>query len=82
MPALHRNPDHTRIVASLAAEFNAPVDDVATLYEQERAELAADAQVTTFLHIFAARHVQEILRRRDGRTHYVSLAPATLERKG
>ena len=64
MPAPHKNPDHKQIVASLAAEFNAPIDEVATLYERERAELSADAKVTTFLHVFATRHVQEILRRR------------------
>ena len=64
MPAPHKTPDHKQIVASLAAEFNAPIDEVATLYERERAELSADAKVTTFLHVFATRHVQEILRRR------------------
>lgn len=64
MPAPHKNPDHKQIVASLAAEFNAPIDEVATLYEREQAELSAGAKVTTFLHVFATRHVQEILRQR------------------
>lgn len=64
MPAPHKNPDHGQIVASLAAEFDAPLDEVATLYERERAELFAEAKVTTFLHVFAIRHVEEILRQR------------------
>lgn len=69
MPAPHRNPDHRNVVASLAAQFNAPIDEVATLYERERAELSADAKVTMFLHVFAARHVHEILRRRAPRAN-------------
>jgi hypothetical protein len=67
MPAPHKNPDHKKIVASLAAEFKAPIDEVATLYEREQAELSAGAKVTTFLHVFATRHVQEILRQRKPR---------------
>lgn len=64
MPAAHSTPNPKRILTSLAAQFNAPVDDVESLYEQERAGLAADARVTTFLHIFAVRHVEDILRQR------------------
>jgi len=41
-----------------------PIDDVAILYEHERAELALGAHITKFLHIFAIRNVQEILRQR------------------
>lgn len=64
MPAAHQKPDPKRIVASLAAQFDAPIDDVAKLYEREQAKLAADARVMTFLHTFTIRHVQEILRQR------------------
>jgi hypothetical protein len=64
MPSPHRTPDHKKIVASLAAEFDAPIDEVATLYERERAGLSAQAKVTTFLHVLAVRQVQEILRQR------------------
>lgn len=64
MPAPHRNPDPKNVVASLAAQFNAPINEVATLYERERAELSADAKVTTYLHVIAVRHVQDILRQR------------------
>ena len=53
-----------RIVASLAEDSDVPIADVATLFERERAELAVGASITTFLNIFAIRHVQEILRKR------------------
>ena len=59
-----KQPDQKRIVASLAAECHVPVDDMATLYEHERAELASSAHITKFLHIFATRNVLEILRQR------------------
>jgi hypothetical protein len=66
MPAPHETqPDQKRIVATLAAECQVPIDEMATLYEHERAELALGARITKFLHIFAIRNVQEILRARD-----------------
>ena len=58
-----KQPDQTRIVAFLAKESQQPVADVAKLYEHERAELAFGAHITKFLHIFAIRNVQEILRK-------------------
>lgn len=61
---LEKQPDQKRIVATLAAECHVPIDDVATLYEHERAELALGAHITKFLHIFATRNVLEILRQR------------------
>ena len=59
-----KQPDQTRIVAFLAEESHQPVADVAKLYEHERAELASDAHITKFLHIFAVRNVQAILKER------------------
>lgn len=59
-----KQPDQSRIVAFLAKESQQPVADVAELYEHERAELALGARVTKFLHIFAIRNVQKILRQR------------------
>ena len=59
-----KQPDQTRIVALLAKESQQPIADVARLYEHERAELALGAHITKFLHIFAIRNVQEILRKR------------------
>lgn len=55
--------DQERIVALLAEESQVPLDDVAKLYEHEHAELAIGARITKFLHIFATRNVQEILRK-------------------
>ena len=57
-------PDESRIVAFLAEESQQRVADVAKLYEHERAELALGAHITKFLHIFAVRNVQEVLRNR------------------
>ena len=54
-----------RIVAFLAQDSDVPIADVATLFEQERAELAVGARATTFLNVFAIRRVQEILRKRS-----------------
>lgn len=59
-----KQPDQERIVASLAAECHVPINDMTTLYEHERAELALSAHITKFLHIFATRNVLEILRQR------------------
>ena len=59
-----KQPDQKRIVALLAAECHVPIDDMTTLYERERAELALSAHITKFLHIFATRNVLEILRQR------------------
>jgi Protein of unknown function (DUF3562) len=64
MSTAEKQPDPARLVAHLAAEAHVPVADVAKLYERERAALAAEARVTKFLHIFAIRSVQEILRQR------------------
>lgn len=57
-------PDQKRIVAFLAEESRVPEDEVAKLYERERAALAIGARITKFLHIFAIRKVQKILRER------------------
>ena len=65
MPTLP--PNHELIVAALAAQFEAPVDDVASLYQSQWDELAAEARVTQYLHIFALRHVRDILSKRAPR---------------
>lgn len=59
-----RVPDHMHVFASLAAESRLPIDEVATLYERERAELAVAARVSSYLDIFAIRNVREMLRKR------------------
>lgn len=74
-----KQPDQGRIVASLATECHVPVGEMAALYEHERAELAAGARITKYLHIFATRKVLELLRRPegDGTRHTANAEPAT-----
>ena len=64
MPMPDKQPDQKRIVASLAADFQFPIDDVARIYEQQRMALCVGAHNTKFVHIFATRNVEEILRKR------------------
>lgn len=64
MPTHDKQPDQKRIVAYLAEQSHMPTRDIAELYENERAELAAGAHVSKFVHIFAIRNVQGILRER------------------
>ena len=59
-----KQPDQKRIVAHLAEQSHVPTRDVAELYEHERAKLAAGAHVSKFIHIFAIRNVQGLLRGR------------------
>jgi hypothetical protein len=62
MPASQEKPPNQgRIVASLAVDCHMPVDEMAALYEHERAELASGAHVTKYLHILATRNVLEAL---------------------
>lgn len=63
--ASERQPDQNRIVAALASECHLPIGEVAALYEHERAELAMDAHVTKYLHIFATRNALAILHHRE-----------------
>jgi hypothetical protein len=76
--SLEKQPDQGRIVASLAAEWHVPVDEMAALYEHERAKLAEGAHFTKFLHIFATRNVLEILRQRGLEKHPSGLAEPAL----
>ena len=64
MPMPDKQPDQKRIVAFLAADFQLPIDDVARIYEEQRVELCLGARNTKFVHIFATRNVEEILRKR------------------
>ena len=61
---LEKPPDlkQKRIVAKLAAQCHMPVAEMTTLYETERAKLAAGAHITTFLDVFATRHILEAMR--------------------
>ena len=55
------------VVTRLAAAGNLPIEEVAMIYERERDNLAVMARVTTFLDVFAARNVEQILRTRTVR---------------
>ena len=79
MPDTHeKQPDQQRIVATLAAQCQVPIGDMATLYEHERAELESAAQITKFIHVFATRNVQRILRERGVGQHPLALAEPAL----
>ena len=78
--SFQKPPDQQQIIAKLAAESQVPIDDVAALYEHERAGLAAGARITRFLHIFAIRNVQEILRRRTVRQQPAQFGDVSLLR--
>lgn len=55
---------HQRTIEHLARESQVPVDEVAQLYENARAELEAGARIKGFLGIFAMRNVRRLLRQR------------------
>ena len=67
MPNLFSNESHhQRAIESLAEESRVPVNEVARLYEDARAELEAGARIRSFLGIFAFRNVRKTLRERSG----------------
>ncbi len=55
---------HQRTIEHLARESQVPVDEVAHLYANARAELEAGARIKGFLNIFAIRNVRRLLRQR------------------
>ena len=65
MPTLFsKESHHQRAIESLAEESQVPVNEVARLYEDARAELEAGARIRSFLGIFALRNVRKMLRQR------------------
>ena len=56
---------HQRAIESLAEESQVPVNEVARLYEDARAELEAGARIRNFLGIFALRKVRKALLERS-----------------
>ena len=61
---MNRGSHQQRTIEHLAREAQVPVDEVAQLYVEVRAELAAGARITSFLGIFAIRNVRKVLRQR------------------
>ena len=56
---------HQRAIEFLARESQAPVSEVAQLYETARAELEVGARIKSFVGIFAIRNVRRALRQRS-----------------
>jgi hypothetical protein len=61
-------PDQRRIVAALASQCHTTVDEMTTLYERERAQLALGAHIIKFIDIFTTRHILEAFRLRAATT--------------
>jgi hypothetical protein len=57
--------DHKQVLDALAMQAKLPADEVARIYEEEHAELAANARVVSYLPIFALRNVRARLHRRS-----------------
>jgi hypothetical protein len=55
---------HQRAIEFLARESQAPVSEVAQLYEEARAKLEVGARIRSFVGIFALRNVRTALRQR------------------
>jgi hypothetical protein len=70
-----RLPDQMRIVAALASQCHMTIDEMTTLYERERAQLALGAHIIKFLDIFATRHILEAFRVRAATTPETPTAP-------
>jgi len=66
-----------RIIASLARESTASIDEVTRLYEQERAELEMGARIKRFVPILAIRNVRAALRRSGIKAAPPSVGDAT-----
>lgn len=58
------SPHQKHAIERLARESQLPVSEVARLYEEARAKLAAGARIKAFLGIFALRNVRKMLRQR------------------
>jgi hypothetical protein len=57
---MRKSTHHERAIVSLARESQVPVDEVARLYDEERAELEVGVRIRGFLRIFAIRNVRKI----------------------
>lgn len=64
-PDSSKESHHQRAIEFLARESQAPVSEVAQLYETARAELEVGARIKSFVGIFAIRNVRRALRQRS-----------------
>jgi hypothetical protein len=63
-PSKNHDQNQKHAVVRLAAQCQVPIDEMAALFEIERAKLAAGAHITKFLDVFATRHILENFRMR------------------
>jgi uncharacterized protein DUF3562 len=54
--------DSRNAINELARQTRKPLEEVAAVYERERARLDAQATVKTFVDVLAKRRAQELLR--------------------
>jgi Protein of unknown function (DUF3562) len=64
-PDSSKESHHQRAIEFLARESQAPVSEVAQLYETARAKLEVGARIKSFVGIFALRNVRKALRQRS-----------------
>ena len=57
---------HAAAIDRIAASLQVPREEVAPVYESVRAELQQNAKIKTFLAIFTARKVEQLLRTMRG----------------
>ena len=55
------------VIDKIAASMDVPKEEVRQLYERVLSEMQQRATIRTFLAIFAARRVEDLLRRRNSR---------------
>jgi Protein of unknown function (DUF3562) len=67
---------HQRAIEFLARESQAPVSEVAQLYETARAKLEVGARIKSFVGIFALRNVRKALRQRAQKKPAISGRPS------
>jgi hypothetical protein len=57
---------HAAAIDRIAASLQVPREEVAPVYERVLAELQQNARIRTFLAIFAARRVEQLIRKMRG----------------
>ena len=60
------NHEHAEAIEKIAASTEVPREEVRTIYERVFAELQQNARIKTFLTVFTARRVKELLLARQG----------------
>jgi hypothetical protein len=62
--------DRSRVVAALARDLNASVDEVDGVFAEQLAGLSSQARIHHFLVTLAVRNTRMVLRQRHGRDRY------------